>query len=133
MRFLAFLRGLFPRFFPPPLVRWEDGKVSTDPMYATIYADVVRRIRAVRPDAIQSPDFRVTVRLYDRFPAEFASGWGKVLAPNVILGDTGGTLCLKRAVISDALIEHEMCHAVTGESGHPAWLFKDYPKLTLTV
>jgi len=119
-RFLAFLRGLFRR----PVVRWEDGERVTDPRYARLYAETVERIRAVRPDAIQSPDFRVTVRLYDRFPKEYAGRNGQVLAPNVIAGDTGGTLCLLRAFRnSDGLVVHEIKHAVTGISDHPIWLF----------
>lgn len=119
-RLLAFLRGLFRK---DPPVRWEDGVVHTDPRYAVWYAETVAWIRAVRPDAIQTPDFRVTVRLYDRFPAESADLWGRVLAPNVIPGDTHGTLCMKRAVVSELLFKHESKHCVTGESGHPDWLF----------
>ncbi len=122
-RLLAFLCRLFPRFFPPPIVRWEDGIIHTDPRYAVWYAEVVERIRAVRPDAIQTPTMNVTVRLYDRFPAESASLWGRVLAPNVIAGDTGGTLGMKRAVASDGLFCHEARHAITGISDHPSWLF----------
>jgi hypothetical protein len=119
-RFLAFLRNIFRR----PVVRWEDGERVTDPRYARLYAETVERIRAVRPDAIQSPDFRVTVRLYDRFPAESAGLNGRVLAPNVINGDTGGTLCLLRAFRkSDGLFTHECRHAITGISDHPSWLF----------
>lgn len=122
-RLLAFLRGLFAR----PVVRWEDGERVTDPAtlahYARLYAETVERIRAVRPDAIQTPTMNVTVRLYDRFPAESASLWGRVLAPNVIAGDTGGTLGMKRAVASDGLFCHEARHAITGISDHPSWLF----------
>ena len=121
-RLLAFL---FPRFFPPPVVRWEDGVVHTDPRYAVWYAETVEWIRAVRPDAIQTPEMRVTVRLYERFPAESQGLWGRVLAPNVIRGDTGGTLCMKRAVASEALFKHECVHAITGISDHPSWLFGD--------
>lgn len=124
-RLLAFLRGLFHR----PVVRWEDGERVTDPTilthYARLYAETVERIRAVRPDAIQTPTMHVTVRLYDRFPAESASLWGRVLAPNVISGDTGGTLCMKRAVASDGLFIHESKHAITGIPDHPSWLFTD--------
>jgi hypothetical protein len=128
-RLLSFL---FPRFFPPPVVRWEDGVVHTDPRYAAWYAEVVERIRAVRPDAIQTPEMRVTVRLYERFPAESQGLWGRVLAPNVIRGDTGGTLCLRKAfATNEPLIRHEMCHAITGISDHPSWLFGD--GLTLNV
>ena len=125
-RFLAFLRGLFPRFFPPPVVRWEDGERVRDPYvlarYEKLYADTVERTRALRPDAIQTPEMRVTVRIYDRFPAPNENGIGKVLAPNVIAGDTGGTLCLRRGAV-DGIIRHEMKHAITGIPDHPIWLF----------
>ena len=121
MRFPRWFRKMFPRFFP---VRWEDGVVDRDLKYAIIYANVVERIRAVRPETIQTPTMRVTVRLYDYFPPTFSTGWGKVLSPNVIAGDTGGTLCLQRGALCDALIEHEMAHAITGISDHPAWLFR---------
>lgn len=117
------IAAFFKRLFSRPVVRWEDGVVHTDPRYAVWYAETVERIRAVRPDAIQTPEMRVTVRLYERFPAESASLWGRVLAPNVIKGDTGGTLCMKRAVASEALFKHECFHGITGDPGHPVWAF----------
>jgi hypothetical protein len=122
-RFLAFVRGLFPRFFPLPKVRWEDGVVHTDPRYAVWYAETVAWIREINPDApIFAPDLTVTVRLYDRFPV--AGGQGKVLAPNVIAGDVHGTLCLLKSLReSEWLFKHEAKHCITGESGHPDWLF----------
>lgn len=107
-------------------VEWADGRVDTDPRYAVLYADVVRRIEAVRPDAIQAPVMGLTVRLYDNgFPAPDTDGLGKVLAPNVIPGDTGGTLCLRAMYRKTRwLIQHEQAHAITGIPDHPLWLFK---------
>ncbi|MFA6167800.1 MAG: hypothetical protein WC700_14360 [Gemmatimonadaceae bacterium] len=129
---MHWLRRLFARWFSRPVVRWEDGVIDTDPKYARLYAEVVQRVRAARPDAVQSPDFRVTVRLYPHFPDPHASGWGKVLPPNQIAGDAFGTLCLNRAYrVNNDLIRHECAHAVTGIPDHPAWLFG--PKLTLNV
>jgi hypothetical protein len=128
MRLLAFLRGLFPRFFPPPVVRWEDGTVSTDPRYAVWYAETVARIRANCPDIpIQSPDFRVTVRIYDRWPIRDGRiHYGKVLAPNVIQGDTHGTLCMNKPFALDrAKVVHENKHCITGEPEHPKALFPE--------
>ena len=127
-RFLAFLRGLFPRFFPPPVVRWEDGERISDPYvlarYERLYAETVERTRAIRPNAIQTPTMRVTVRIYDRWPKGYEANIGKVLAPNTIAGDTGGTLCL-RPNTKDWLIQHEMAHAITGIPDHPDWLFPE--------
>ena len=126
-RLLAFIKGLFPRFFPPPTVRWEDGERVSDPYvlarYERLYAETVERTRALRPDAIQTPTMRVTIRIYDRFPEESATNWGRVLSPNVVAGDVGGTLAMKRAVVSDTLFIHEAKHAITGIPDHPKWLF----------
>ena len=124
MRRLWYLIRRFLGLLPAP--RWEDGVVSTDPRYAALYAQTVARIAAKYPDKVQSPDFRVTVRIYDRWPENDGRiHYGKVLAPNVIKGDTGGTLCLNAAFAtsSDGIV-HECGHAITGESGHPAWLYK---------
>ncbi len=122
VRFLYWLRRLFG-LLPP--VRWEDGKVVDGATYAAIYAKVVARLRAYRPDLIQTPDFRLTVRIYDRWPAGSEYNWGRVLAPNTIPGDTGGTLCLADFKAHDVpTIEHECVHAITGIGSHPLELFK---------
>ena len=121
MRLLYWLRRLFG-LLPP--ARWEDGVVVQDPLYEQVYAKTVEWVRVVSPESVQSPEFRLTVRLYDRFPPECAYTLGKVLAPHTIPGDTGGTLCLLRQTRHDmALIVHECKHAVTGIPSHPAWLF----------
>ena len=124
-RLLAFIKGLFPRFFPPPVVRWEDGVVHTDPRYAVWYAETVEWVRLTAPNApITAPEMRVTVRLYDRFPSESSHLLGRVLSPNVVSGDTHGTLCLLRPFRDkEWLFVHECRHAITGIPDHPAWLF----------
>lgn len=121
MRLLYWIRRLFG-LLPP--VQWSDGVVTTDPIYAAIYVKTVAWVKVVHPEAVQSPEFRLTVRIYDRWPKGFADNWGKVLAPNVIPGDTGGTLCLDKAKRHDeAIIAHECKHAITGIGDHPDWLF----------
>ena len=125
MRFLRWLL-YWPRYYlgllPP--VQWADGKVVDGAFYAAIYADTVAWVRNLRPDAVQTPEFKLTVRIYDRWPKDFAYNFGKVLAPNTIPGDTGGTLCLAKTKARDtATIIHEAKHAITGITDHPAWLF----------
>ena len=121
-RVFDFFRRLFTR---RPPVQWADGVVHTDPRYAVWYAETVAWVRSTKPDApIFAPEMLVTVRLYNRFPKEAANGWGKVLAPNRIPGDIHGTLCLVKGLKgAEGLFKHEAKHAITGESGHPAWLF----------
>ena len=121
MRFLYWLRRLLG-LLPP--ARWEDGKISTDPRYAAWYNATVAWVRVVNPEAIQQPDFRVTVRIYDRWPKGYEYNWGKVLPPNQIEGDTGGTLCLAKSKRNDTAVIVEECqHAITGIGDHPQWLF----------
>ena len=106
---------------------WDDGVVVTDPVYAAIYAKTADWVRTVHPEAVIAPEFRLTVRLYDHWPkGNEATQQGRILAPNVIAGDTGGTLCLARKWRRNtALIVHECKHAVTGVSDHPRWLFPE--------
>lgn len=107
-----------------PPAKWEDGVVVSDPVYAAIYAKTVEWVRVVNPEAVIAPDFQLTVRVYDRWPPDNPNLLGKVLPPNVIAGDSHGTLCLaKKLRHNTALIAHECKHAITGESGHPDWLF----------
>lgn len=107
-----------------PPARWEDGGVIHDPVYAALYAKTVAWVRAVRPDAVIAPDFHLTVRIYDRWPPGNPNQRGRILSPNVIAGDTGGTLCLARKWRRNtALIVHECKHAITGISDHPKDLF----------
>ena len=126
MRLLAFFRRLFG-LLPP--ARWEDGVRVTDPYvlarYAARYAQTVAWVRVAAPQRpITAPEMHVTVRLYDRFPKESAHLIGRVLSPNVIAGDTGGTLCLKTAYREvEWLVIHEMKHAITGIGSHPKDLF----------
>ena len=125
MRLLAFFRRLFPNFFPNT-IKWEDGIISTDLIYQMLYDRVVIRIRAKYPNTIQAPIMRLRVRIYEQFPKGFENYQGKVLPPNQIVGDNFGTLCLKRFFqFNEILIEHECGHAITGESGHPDWLYKN--------
>jgi hypothetical protein len=126
-RLLAFLRGLFPAL--KSRGTWADAVRVTDPARLArlerIYAEQVAWCGA-RGFVIQSPDCRVTLRVWPdelRAPPEF--GVGKVLAPNVIAGDTGGTLLLRDGKLKDEawLIAHECRHAITGIGGHPKELF----------
>jgi hypothetical protein len=119
------LAAFFKRLCSRPVVRWEDGVVHTDPRYAVWYAQTVAWCRVNAPQRpITAPEMVVTVRLYDRFPKESAHLVGRVLAPNVIAGDTGGTLCLNKAYRDvEWLVVHEVKHAITGVSDHPKDLF----------
>lgn len=122
MKRLWYLIRRFLGLLPAP--RWEDGVVSTDPVYAALYAKTVAWVRSVRPEAIQAPELVATVRIYDRWPKGYEYNLGKVLSPNVIHGDTGGTICLAKAHQHDTdIITHEMRHAITGIPDHPDWLF----------
>lgn len=124
---LLYLIRRFLGLLPP--ARWEDGVRVTEPhmlaWYAARYAQTVAWVRVAAPQRpITAPEMVVTVRLYDRWPPNNPNLQGKVLAPNVIDGDTGGTLCLaKNLRHSTALIVHECKHAITGVSDHPKDLF----------
>ena len=124
---LLYLIRRFLGLLPP--ARWEDGVRVTDPYvlarYAALYAQTVAWVRVAAPQRpITAPEMVVTVRLYDRFPKESAHLIGRVLAPNEIAGDTGGTLCLNKAYRDvEWLVVHEMKHAITGVSDHPKDLF----------
>jgi len=131
------MRNLFTflaRFFGllPP-VRWEDGVRIGDTLARERYALMVQRIATVHPELIQSPDFRLTVRVYDRWPKGYEYNWGKILPPDFIKGDTYGTLCLAKTKQTDTdVIDHECAHAITGISDHPSWLFGP-DQFTMTV
>ena len=120
------LLRLFPRLAPQG--RWGDAVRVTDPkrlaQFHVIYAQQVSWCRA-RGIAIQAPECRVTLRVWPdtlRPPPDF--GIAKVLAPNVISGDDGGTVLIQRGYLhADDIIAHECRHCITGESGHPDWLF----------
>lgn len=122
MRLLYWIRRLLG-LLPP--AQWTDGVVVHDPVYAAIYAKTVEWVKANAPDApITASVFVLTVRLYDRWPKGSEYNWGRVLAPNIIPGDTGGTLCLAETKAHDVgIITHECKHAITGVGDHPAWLF----------
>lgn len=127
MRWPRWLVSLFPRLAPQGA--WADAVIVTDPRRIArlhvLYAQAVVWVRARKPDALQSPECRVVFRVWPthlRAPAGF--GLGQVLAPNVIAGDTHGTLLVRKSLVGDdALLIHEAKHAITGESGHPDWLF----------
>lgn len=113
----------------PYSVTWDDAVRVTDPARLAkldrIYAEQVAWVRSVRPDAIQQPNCLVTLR---EWPNRLRSPFGiaKVLAPNVVTGDTGGTLLLHEGIRPDdeeKEMAHEVKHAITGEPKHPDWLF----------
>ncbi len=103
----------------------------TDPKRLTnldaLYAKTVNWVRFVRPGAVIAPERHVTFRVWPkhlRAPDDF--GWGKVLVANIIPGDIDGTLLVRASLVDNtALLIHEAKHCITGESGHPAWLFAD--------
>lgn len=113
----------------PAPVAWDQAVRVTDPVrlakLARIYAEQVAWVRSVRPDAIQQPNCLVALREWpDRLRSPF--GIAKVLAPNVVTGDTGGTLLLHEGVRPEDeawLMAHEVRHAITGIGSHPDWLF----------
>ena len=120
------LLRLFPRLAPQG--QWGDAVRVTDPkrlaQFHVIYAEQVAWCRA-RGFTITAPECRVTLRVWPdtlRAPRDF--GIAKVLAPNVISGDDGGTVLIQRGYLhADDILAHEVRHAITGESGHPGWLF----------
>ena len=122
-RLLYHLRRFFG-LLPP--AQWADGvRVTDDASYRALYAKTLEWVRTANPEAIiTAPEFVLTVRIYDRWPPNNPNLRGKILAPNVIPGDTGGTLCLAKSLRHNAaLIVHESKHAITGISDHPKWLF----------
>ena len=123
---MNWFRKLLAFFGIHKAVRWEDGVIVRGAIYARLYAETVAWVRANAPQVpIQAPDLVATIRIYKQWPVnDGLTHYGKVLAPNTIPGDTGGTLCLLRQTRHDmALIVHECKHAVTGIPSHPAWLF----------
>ena len=120
------LLRIFPFLFPRGT--WGDAVLVTDPVaiarLARRYAEAVAWCRA-RGFPILAPACAVTFRVWPkrrRAPSGF--GIGKVLAPNVIPGDTHGTLLVREAYIAtEWLLTHESLHAITGISDHPKDLF----------
>ena len=118
------------RIFPRLALRgeWGDAVLVTDPVALArlhrCYAETVAWCRA-RGFPIQSPDCLVTFRVWPehlRAPDGFKAG--QVLAPNVITGDTHGTLLVRKAyVATEWLLVHESKHAITGIGSHPKDLF----------
>lgn len=113
-----------------PRGTWADAVRVTDPQRLArldvLYAETVAWCRE-RGFAITAPERRVTLRYWPddkRPPADF--GIGKVLAPNVISGDDGGTLLVKAAYLgAEWLLVHESKHAITGIGDHPKDLFPE--------
>lgn len=128
MRWPRWLVSLFPRLAPRGV--WADAVRVTD--YAALarfnrcYAHTVAWCRE-RAIFVQSPDCLVRFRYWPkdlRAPRDFDNLIGRVLSPGVIAGDTHGTLLVREAMIdNERLLIHEAKHAITGESGHPDWLF----------
>lgn len=128
MTWPRWLTRIFPRLLPRGT--WGDAVRVTEPArlaaLQAIYGQRVEWVRAVRgPEAVIAPDCRVIFRVWPkhlRVPDGF--GWGKVLAPNVIPGDSYGTLLVLDSLKDNAsLLAHECKHAITGVSDHPKWLF----------
>ena len=122
------LLRLFPRLAPQG--RWGDAVRVTDPkrlaQFHVIYAEQVAWCRA-RGFTITAPDCRVTLRYWpDTLRPPDGFGIAKVLAPNVISGDTGGTVLIQRGYLhADDILAHEVRHAITGIGDHPKDLFPE--------
>lgn len=114
---------------------WAEAVLVTNPTRIAqldgMYVDLVARIQAVRPEAVQTPIRRVAYRVHPRsFPSPSQNGWGKTLAPAVL--DPHGTIVVLQSMQNnDDLWQHEMVHAITGIPDHPQWLFG--AGLTLTI
>lgn len=129
MKWPRWLVYLFPRLAPQG--QWSDAVIVTDTRRLAnldaLYAKTVSWVRVVRPDAVIAPERTVIFRVWPkhlRSPDDFKIG--KVLAPNVIPGDTHGTLLMRAAWQDNVPVLVEECkHSITGESGHPAWLFPE--------
>lgn len=102
---------------------WAQARLVTDPVLDALYAKVVRRIAAVRPEAVIAPERTVALRVHPGpFPRPNSTGWGKVLVAGVL--DPTGTVVVRADHRHDAhLWAHEFAHAITGIPDHPDWLY----------
>lgn len=130
MRLPRWLLWLFPSLAPRGT--WADAVLVTDPQRLAaldaIYAETVAWVRARRPDAVIAPVRDVALRVWPkdvRSPKGFEGLDGRVLVAGVCSpDDTRGTMVLREAQVDRVvLIAHESKHCITGESGHPDWLF----------
>jgi hypothetical protein len=89
-----------------------------------IYAAQVAWCRA-RGISVTAPDRQVAFRVWpDTLRPPDGFGLAKVLPPNVIAGDGHGTLLIRERWKDNIdILAHECRHAITGQSGHPDWLF----------
>lgn len=101
---------------------------------AQLYADVLERIRAVRPDAVLHATFSGRVLVHPGpLPAPYSDRWGVGFPEHTGGGNAGGTVVLTQEHLEDrALWAHECAHLITGITEHPAWLF-EMPGLALNV
>ena len=122
------------RWFPhlAPRGEWGDAVRVTDPQALArlerCYAETVEWCRA-HGFPIIAPAREVAFRVWPdhlRVPDGFKAG--QVLAPNVISGDTHGTLLVREKFLAaEWLLIHEAKHAITGISLHPPELFPPSP------
>lgn len=106
---------------------WDDARSVYDPVRLAelrgLYAEMVQRIRAVRPDAVIAPDCRVSLMTHPGpFPKPYVGRWGQVLAPTADF-TAGRCIVLASQLHNDALWRHEFVHCITGISDHPDWVF----------
>lgn len=131
----SFFKALL-RMFPIFAKRgeWTDAKLVTNPIALArldrVYAETAAFLQANYPSSVIAPRCEVTLRVWPedlRPPKDFTGLLGKVLAPEDIPGDIHGTMLVRISQLAnEALLAHEARHAITGESGHPEWLFPGY-------
>jgi|GEM_PF-5463369 len=113
----------------PPL-SWDAAVPVTDAAIldhiGVIYVEMVRRIAAVRPEAVvqQYWSRRLFVHPLPSLPFPYDGRWGVAFPEHADGGNAGGNLVILAGFLThDALLRHEVAHLITRRSDHPDWLF----------
>lgn len=126
----AAFAGWFAKNRLAPKPSWDAATPDTDQhrldRIGVLFDEMVRRIEAVRPDAIKTRTW--SRRLYlvhtPTLPDPFSGNWAAAFPEHADGGNAGGCIyVLDHCKDIPELLRHEVCHLITGITDHPAWLF----------